>query len=124
MVHGAGSAGAGTPGRALIKDGSAVQCPAGTLTVDTVHSSSYTANGDSNSNSSSGSGNNAAWTFGERIAVLAGLCEVLKASTAAAEVFTKVKDYHHVSYYSISYYPIIPYCIVLHCMIQHSAILN
>lgn len=97
VIHGAGSAGAGAPGRALIKDGSAVQSPAGTLTVDTVNSSSYTANVDSNSDSGSCSGNNSAWTFGERIAVLAGLCEVLKASTAAAEVFTKVKDYHQIS---------------------------
>lgn len=100
VIHGAGSAGTGTPGRALIKDGSAVQSPAGRLTVDTVNSSSYTANGDSSSNSSSGSGsgNNSAWTFGERIAVLAGLCEVLKASTAAAEVFTKVKHNNQTSY--------------------------
>ena len=124
-MHGAGSAGAGTPGRALIKDGSAVLSPAGTLIGDTVSSSGYTANGDSNSNSNSGSGsgsgNNSAWTFGERIAVLAGLCEVLKASTAAAEVFTKVKDYHHVSYYSILYYPIIPHHTVLHCTALYDA---
>jgi hypothetical protein len=122
VIHGAGSAGTGTPGRALIKDGSAVQSPAGTLTVDTVNSSSNTANGDSNSSSSSGSGNNTAWTFGERIAVLAGLCEVLKASTAAAEVFTKVKYNHQLTYYCTSY-RIIPYCIIPRCQIQHNTLI-
>lgn len=107
MSQGAGLGGTGNLGRALIKDGSAVQFPVGALTGDTTNSSCYTANGDSNSScgGGSGSGNNAAWTFGERIAVLAGLCEVLKASTAAAEVFTKVRHNHEtrndISYISI-----------------------
>ena len=90
VTSGAGSV--GTPGRALNKDVSAVQSPASTLTGDIVdRSSNNTGNIDSNSSSSSSSsGSNNAWTFGERIAVLAGLCEVLKASPAAAEVFNKV----------------------------------
>lgn len=108
---GAGSV--GTPGRALNKDGSAVQSPGSTLTGDIVDRSSNTGNIDSNSSSnssgsSSGSGSNNAWTFGERIAVLAGLCEVLKASPAAAEVFNKVL--HNTT--AIKLRHIVPYCAV------------
>ena len=94
LIHGAGVA--GTPGRALIKDGSAVQSPAGTVIGDTLNSSN-----NSSSSGSNGNGNNNAWTFGERIAVLAGLCEVLKASPAAAEVFTKVQHNYQITLYRI-----------------------
>ena len=118
LIQGAGAGSVGTPGRALNKDGSAVQSPASTLTGDIVDRSSNTGNIDSNSSSSSsgsGSGSNNAWTFGERIAVLAGLCEVLKASPAAAEVFNKVV---HNTTQQLRY--ILPYCAVPKYSALHS----
>ena len=80
LIHGVGSA--GTPGRTLNKDASVSQSQLAISTGDTVNSSIACSNEIGNNNS---------WTFGERIAVLAGLCEVLKASPAAADVFTKVQ---------------------------------